>query len=204
MSTLTDDEIERAKVALETHVLDTGAQPYFSFPAAFDVIRDHVTSSSVGPTASSTAVTAPGAVTLTLADATGFAAFQRVVLDVDDARETCTVKAVVGSTIAVNCRYTHAGTYPVQVESALTLVRGLLSDLVTLEQLERGAFADAGVKRVDEVEFFGASEGGSSLVMLARKRGDICRRLASALGVTAMYNRLRAESSGVLGAAEVY
>ena len=203
MSSLTDDEMARIKSEIFDNVLAIGAEPYIGVRAIYDVIRANVTSSSVTPTTSATAVTAAGAATLTLASVTGYAAQQRVVLDVDDARETCTIKVVSGSTIAVNCRYLHAGTYPVEVESPLTIVRGILSDLVTLEQISRTAFDTAGVKRVDEIEFFGRADGGSKLVQIDAKRNELRGRLASATGLTGILRELMSRVGAPSGI-EVY
>lgn len=208
MATLTDDELARIKSEVFDNLLGLGAIPYFDVRTLYPVIRDNVESSDVVATTSSTAVTSTGAVTLTLASATGYAAGQRIVLDVDDARETVTIRSVSGSTVSVVCRKLHSGTYPVEVESALTLVRGLLSDLITLEQIERGAFETAGVKSVDgEVEFFGASEGGSKLAQVNATRDRLRAKLASALNLTRVMGEMKARAEAAQaggGAYEAY
>lgn len=198
-TTLTDDELPRIKAELFDNLLGLGAIPYFDVRTLYPVIRDNVVSSTVAATTSSTAVTSAGAVTLTLASVTGYAVGQRVVLDVDDQRETVTIRAVSGSTISVVCRYTHAGTYPVEVESCLTLVRGVLSDLVTLEQLERGGFNTAGVRKVDEIEFFASSEGGSALTVIAAKRNDLRARLAGYVNMTKLMTSMKGRVDGAQG-----
>lgn len=208
MATLTDDELARIKSEVFDNLLGVGAIPYFDVRTLYPVIRDNVESSDVVATTSSTAVTSTGAVTLTLASATGYAAGQRIVLDVDDARETVTIRSVSGATVSVVCRKLHSGTYPVEVESALTLVRGLLSDLITLEQIERGAFETAGVKSVDrEVEFFGASEGGSKLAQVNATRDRLRAKLASALNLTRVMGEMKARAEAAQaggGAYEAY
>jgi len=207
MATLTDDELARIKSEVFDNLLGLGAIPYFDVRTLYPVIRDNVESSSVAATTSSTSVSTVGAVTLTLASATGYAAGQRIVLDVDDARETVTIRSVSGATVSVVCRKTHSGTYPVEVESALTLVRGLLSDLITLEQIERGAFDTAGVKRVDEIEFFGMSEGGSKLAQVNVTRDRLRAKLASALNLTRLMGEMKARAEAAnagAGAFEVY
>lgn len=178
--TLTDIELDRIKFEAMDNVLGFGAVPYASIRNVYGIIQDNVQSSSVDPTTSSTAVTSAGAVTLTLVAATGITAGTRVVLDVDNAREVVTVRSVAGSVISVVCAKTHAGTYPVEIESALTIVRGLLADLETLSQQERTLYSSAGVKSVDgEIEFFGPSERGGALgaIMSARtaKRLELAR-----------------------------
>ena len=61
MTTLSADEIGRIKAEVLDNVLDIGAIPYVSIRAIYDTIQQHVVSSTVAPTTSSTAVTAPGA-----------------------------------------------------------------------------------------------------------------------------------------------
>jgi hypothetical protein len=147
--TLTEIELDRVKFEAMDNVLGFGAVPYASIRNVYGIIQDNVQSSSVDPTTSSTAVTAAGATTLTLVSAAGITQGTRVVLDVDDAREVVTVRNVSGLTISVVCAKPHAGTYPVEIESALTIVRGLLADLETLSQRERTLYSSAGVKSVD-------------------------------------------------------
>jgi len=105
------------------------------------------------------------------------------------------------------CRYTHSGTYPVEVESPLTLVRGYISDLITLEQVERGAFDTAGVRRVDEIEFFGRAEGGSKLQVVNETRNRLRAKLASALNLTKIMAEMKGRADAALnsgGAWEAY
>jgi hypothetical protein len=180
MATLTDDEMARLRVELGAHVLANDATPLVGILSIWAVIRDNVVSSTVTPTTSATAVSAAGPVTLTLASATGYVAGQSVQLDVDAERETVTIRSVVGSTISVICRKAHSGTYPVEVESPLTIVRGLLADLRRLEQGDMLAAFDAlGLKRVDEIEF----QDGDRTAFFARAQTRLRSKLASACGV---------------------
>jgi hypothetical protein len=132
---------------------------------------------------------------LTLASVAGLSSGSRVVLDVDTSREVVTVRAVTGSTVSVVCAKTHAGTYPVEVESALTIVRGILADLEAIDQQERVAIPQAGVKRVDEIEFFGRAEGGSAQASLTQHRNALRARLASATGLTGILRELMARAA---------
>lgn len=181
MATLTTEEMARIKAECFDNVLSVGAEPYLSVRALYDVIQANVESSSTAATSSSTTVSAAGPTTLTLASVSGLAAGYKVQIDSDAQRETVSVRAVSGLTISVLCRKTHSGTYPVELESALTLVRGVLSDLSALEQVTTlDAFNSLGLKRVDEVEW---SDGGASLyVERARKR--LRMRLASLCGLS--------------------
>ena len=201
-TTLTDDELARIKREVLDNVLDFGAVPYITVLSVYNIIRDHVVSSSVAPTTSSTAVTSTGAAVLTLASITDYSAGQRIVLDADDARETVTIRAVVGSTVSVVCRYLHAGTYPVEVESPLTIVRGLLSDLVTMEQAQRRAVQSLGLKRVDEVEWFGASGEKTIGAELSARRMSLRMELAEACGIGYIVRTQLAKRAGL--SIEVY
>lgn len=186
-TTLTDDELARIKAELLDNVLSLGAEPYVSIRAIYDVIRDNVVSSSVSPTTSSTAVSAAGPTTITLASATGYAAGQRIVLDVDGSREVVTLRSLSGAVASVICRKTHSGTYPVEVESALTIVRGLLSELEVVRDQIADARASAGLRRVDEVEWMDAASGRTQLDEMHRARELLRRDLAYALGLRGIY-----------------
>lgn len=197
MSTLTDDELARIRLELGDHVLDAGAFPYADLRSVYAIVRDHVVSSSVAPTTSATPVTDAGPALLTLASVVGLATSSRVQLDVDDARETVTVRAVIGSTISVICRKAHAGTYPVEVESPLTIVRGILSTLARLEQVDTlESFAALGLVRVDEVEW--SEEGRDRAIERARSKLQL--RLADACGLR---DTLR-QNRGTTSSFEVY
>lgn len=201
MATLTDDELARIRAELLDNVLDNGATPYFNVRSVYDVIRDHVAGSDVAATTSASAVTAAGPTTITLASATGYAAGQRIQLDADAARETVTIRSLSGAVASVVCAKTHSGTYPVEVESALTLVRGTLADLAALEQVStQAALGALGIKRVDEVEFFGTADGGSVAASVAALRASLRRELAARVGLS----RLLAASQGGPSSFEVY
>lgn len=180
MATLTDDEMARVRAELGQHVLANAASPLIGILSIWNVIRDNVVSSSVSPTTSATTVSAAGPAVLTLASVVGFVEGQSVQLDCDAERETVTIRAVVGSTISVICRKPHSGTYPVAVESPLTIVRGLLSDLRRLSQGDMlTAFSALGVKRVDEIEFTDAGK----FTMIQTAQFALRKQLAEACGV---------------------
>lgn len=195
-TTLTDDELARIKAELLDNVLSLGAEPYIGIRAIYDVIRDNVVSSSVSPTTSSTAVSAAGPTTITLASATGYAAGQRVVLDVDGSREVVTLRSLSGAVASVICRKTHSGTYPVEVESAITIVRGLLSELEAVRDQIADARASAGLRRVDEVEWMDAASGRTQLDEMHRARELLRRDLAYALGLRGIYEASKQSGAG--------
>ena len=196
MTTLSEDEIGRIKAEVLDNVLDIGAVPYVSIRAIYDTIQQHVVSSTIAPTTSATAVTATGAAVLTLASVTGLASSSRVALDVDGTREVVTVRAVAGSTISVVCRRLHSGTYPVEVESPLTIVRGLLSDLASLDDQEQDATASAGLRAVDEVQWFGGSGEQTIAQALLARRAELRDRLARACGISYVLNAGRQVTRG--------
>jgi hypothetical protein len=182
VTTLSDDELARLRVELADHVLASGAEPYFKTRAVYDIVQDYLQSSATAATSCATAVVAPGAATLTLGSVAGLVVGTPLVLDVDDARERVTVRYITGSTVSVLCKKTHAGTYPVEVESPLTIVRGILADLAAIDDALSGARATGHIKQVDEVHFFGRSEGGTQLQTLvgarAQRRLDLARACA--------------------------
>lgn len=205
MSTLTTAELMRIRAELFDNVLDLGAVPMIDIHAIYtSVIQPNLSSSSTAATSSTTTVSAAGPSVLTLADVTGISAGTRLVIDVDGSREVCTVRAVTGSTVSVICQQTHSGTYPVEIESGLTIVRGVLADLEAVDQRQRVSVSSAGVKKVDEIEFFSQSEGGSVLVQAEAFRNVLRGRLAAALGVTGLLRQLAARVTGASPSLEVY
>lgn len=194
MSTLLDSEIAVVKREILDNVLDYGATPYVGVLSIYQIVQDHVVSSTVAPTTSTTAVTAAGPTVLTLASVTGLAAGMRVVVDSDDLRETVTIRAVIGSTISVICNNLHSGTYPVEVESPLTLVRGILADINALDTFQRAAPAQAGLKRVDDVEWATGKE--SPLKALMARRNQLRMELANAAGIGWVLRSIMARNGG--------
>ncbi len=205
MALLTEAELMRIRAELFDNVLNIGAVPMIDIHAVYtSVIQPNLSSSSISTT-SSTTVSAAGPTTLTLASVTGLVAgVSRIVIDVDESREVCTVRSISGLTVSVICQRTHSGTYPVAEESGLTIVRGVIADLEALDQAQRNNINSAGVKRVDEIEFFSASEGGSLLVQAENFRNVLRQRLAAALGVTALLRDLMARVGQGNGTVEVY
>lgn len=189
---LLDSEVAAIKAALGYNVLSIGAEPYADVRAYFTQVMQPYLSGGA-TTSSSTAVTAatsPTPVVLTLADATGFALGDTVIVDVDSLQESATVRAVSGSTVTVLLSKAHSLTYPVTVEGPETLVRAYLRKLRSLS-VSGGAFdgvADtAGIKKVDEIEFFGGAGGGSTLRDLRRLQNHYRDELAALLGIPNMH-----------------
>jgi len=188
---LTSAEVRRIRYELGYNVLAVGAEPYVGVTQLFEqVIQPYLTAGA--STTSSTAVVASSTgapVTLTLASATGFNVFDRAVVDVDGRQEFATVSAVAGSTITVQLSLAHSGTYPVTVEGGESIVREILRECIRIGGggglLSKSA-GKAGLKKVDEVEFFGSSTS-TTIAAQQRKMLDYWRNeLAAALGVENM------------------
>lgn len=158
---LLESEIKRIKYELGYNVLLVGAEPWVGVSQLFEQVVGPYTHAGASTT-SSTPVTAVAAgsgaalASLTLADADGFHALDRVVVDVDDYQEAATVRGVSGSVVTLFLSKAHSGTYPVTVEGGESLVREVLSRIrAASSALGDGGAAAAGVKQVDEIEFFG-------------------------------------------------
>lgn len=187
---LLDSEVARIKYELGYNLLSVGAVPYIGVAAIFEqVVQPYLGAGA--STTSATAVTAATSatpVTLTLASGTGFASGCRVVIDVDDRQEIVTAQNVSGASLTVLLAKAHTGTYPVTVEGGESMVREVLSRLRTVGEKLASAATKAGIKRVDEIEFFGSSSSGMSGVFreLTRQRDSWRDELAALLGVQRM------------------
>ncbi len=165
---LTIPEVARAKYELGYNVLSTGAEPFIAISALFEqVIAPYIQGGAI--TTSNTAVVAsvaPAVVAITLVSATGIAAGDRVVIDVEDAQEITTVRSLSGSVMSVFLSKAHPAGYPVTVEGGEAIVREILGQLRRFSEprglLDKAA-STAGIKKVDEVEF-------SDSVMTTRSR----------------------------------
>lgn len=206
---LTSSEVSRIKYELGYNVLNIGAEPYISIVAIFEQVIQPYTLAGAS-TNSSTAVTAtesPTSVALTLADATNVAAGDVVIVDVDSLQERATVQSKTGSTITLLLSRAHTGTYPVVVEGGESIIRGILQKLQAIDGLSAGGAAGAlgtavtaaGVKKMDETEFFGggtgAGSGTSRFTELKKLREYWREELASVLGII----RLNASRGGGAG-----
>lgn len=189
---LLDSEVARIKAELGYNVLDVGAEPYIGITALFSqVIQPYLSGGAT--TTSSTAVTAattPTAATLTLASATGFAVGASLAIDVDSLQERATVRSISGSDVVVLLTKAHSGTYPVTVEGGESIIRAILRKLQDISGygtdagLLDDAASSAGLKRVDEIEFFGGGVlGATRLKQMLALREYWRDELASVLGI---------------------
>lgn len=208
---LTSAEVARLKYELGYNVLAVGAEPYVGVAVLFEQVIAPYTTAGASTTSSTavTAASAPTPATLTLASAVGFTAGDRVIVDVDSRQESATIQAVAGSTITLLLSKAHTGTYPVSVEGGESIIRGILQKLQALDGLSSGGDAGVlgslgptiGIKRVDEVEFFGGGQGagsGNSRLGEVRKLREMWRdELASVLGIVRLNGRSGAGSISV-------
>ncbi len=190
---LTTSEVRRIKYELGYGLLSVSAEPYISYVSLFDqIIQPYLTAGSA--TRSSTAVTAettPTPVTLTLVSASGISVGDRVVIDVDSLQESSTIQALTGTAMTVVLMGAHTGSYPVEVEGGVTIVRAILRKLQAISGLGANASSDAisqalatvGIKKVDEIEFFGGSSSESRIGQVKSLQNYWRDELASVLGI---------------------
>lgn len=193
---LTTGELTRLRYELGYNVLGVQAEPYVTYFASLDrVVTLYLSAGAV--TSSSTVVaaaTTPTPVTLTLASATGFALFDNVVIDVDARQEKARVETIVGSTITVILSKAHTGTYPVTVEGGESIIRELLQRCrEAADKIGTSALSAAGIKKVDEIEFFGDQKGTAQFDKVSAMLRHWRNELASALGVVNLREHRRGE-----------
>lgn len=179
--TLSTSAMVRIKAELHDTVATIAAGVYIDIRSIYDVIQGAVVGSDIPATSTATAVTVAGNASLVLASIAGIEVGTKLVLDVDAAREVVTVRSVTGSTVSVLCRQTHAGTYPVEIESGVTIVEGILAELDTVALQRRQQLSSAGVKRVDEIEFFGGTDGVNASIDATAE--SLRKALGQALGL---------------------
>lgn len=189
---LLTSELRRIRYELGYNVLNAGAEPYIGVTAIFDQVIGVYTQAGAVTTSSTTvaAASTPAVVTLVVASGTGITAGDRLIVDVDDRQEESTVVSVSGTSVVVHLSNAHTGTYPVTVEGGESIIREILRKLYMLSKTD-GAFESAvsttGIKKVDEVEFFGAGTGSMSKIEELKSLRNYWRgELASVLGVLNM------------------
>lgn len=195
---LTDGEIWRCKAELGFNLLEVGSEPYIGFVSIFNQVIQLYLSAGASTTSATaiTAATSPTLATLTLTSGTGFHAFDRVSVDVDDSQEWATVRTVSGATITCFLSKAHSGTYPVCVEGGESIVREILNDIrkarSDLSAVEGGAGM---LKKVDEVEFYNGGYGTTQLSGVESKLMILRQYLASAFGLQDMWSQRRSAGS---------
>jgi hypothetical protein len=205
---LTNSEVTRIKSELGFNVLATASQQYvggylFMFEQVIQPYIDEADSTTCAtPVAASTT---PTPRTLTLGDASGVAAGDTVIVDIDTRQERATVQSKSGNDITCLLSKEHSGTYPVAVESGVTIVRDILQKIADVKTTIASIRSRVGIKKAEDIEFFGggatlASQGIDALTQVMSLLEHWRDELASALGVT----RLNGESSGGGSSISVY
>jgi hypothetical protein len=128
----TDAEIETLRFHLGYGNIGVGGYPYT--PDGFKELFGQVVQPNLSEgaaTTSTTAISAAGLTTITPASMTGLATHERLVVDVGEDAELVVVRSVTLTTFAARFAKAHTAGYPIQVESGLTRLRGLLHDADT-------------------------------------------------------------------------
>ena len=183
-----ESELWRIRRELGYPAETIGALPYIDLVVIFEQVILPYTQAGAD-TSSPTIVETPGPASLYLESVTGFHAWDRVFVDVDDMQESATIQTVdaTNKIISVILEKQHGagGSYPVIVDGGVAQARRLLRliDRITV-QIE-DASSRAGIKKVDEIEFFGNVRSGKSTAFeeLREQREDARRELAELLGV---------------------
>jgi hypothetical protein len=185
-----ESELWRIKRELGYPAETIGALPYLDLVSVFEQVILPYTQSGADTT-SNTVVDneSPDAVVLKLADTAGFHVWDRVFVDVDDSQESATIQSLdgTGKTICVILSKQHGsvGAYPVIVDGGVAQARNLLRLIEKVTAQIEDAPSRAGIKKVDEIEFFGSSRSGKSTTFeeLREQREDARRELAEVLGL---------------------
>ena len=203
---LLDSEVKRIKVELGYHALAYGAEPYIGVTALFEkVIQPYLL--AVADTTSTTTVVASGSpalVTLTLADPTGFAAFERVIIDVDASEEVATVRSLTGSALGVLLSKAHDGIYPVSVEGGVSMARRALRRCEAISAKMESSRGTGALKRVDEIEFHQAGKNLTQFRAYGEELEFRRDELAAILGVQRLNRGSATGGNGRGGSAVLY
>lgn len=202
---LTDGEVQRVRYELGFPNLSIDAEPMISIYSVFDQIIKPYTLHGASTTSSTTvtAATSPTPTSIVLASATGFAAGDTVVIDVDARQERATVQSLSGATLTVQLRFAHVGTYPVVQEGGESIIRDLLNKLRKLGDSIDQLRSRAGIKAiVGDIEFFGgggtlASQGIDPVTQLLQLRETWRDELAWTLGIPRLNDKRNSGGSDV-------
>jgi len=189
---LLDSEIQRIRFELGYTVLGVNSEPYVEYFGTIDrIVALYLNAGAT--TTSSTTVAASDTLTqrtLTLANATKFVAGATIYVDVLPQQERAVVQSISGSNVVVYLQKDHVGSYPVTVDGGESIIREKLAQLYAIDEKISAALNTAGLKRVDDIEFYGGTKATSQAVMLSQLRDMRRDELASALGVANLH-RLR-------------
>jgi len=186
---LLDSEIQRIRFELGYTVLGVNSEPYVEYFGTIDrIVALYLNAGAT--TTSSTTVAASDTLTqrtLTLANATKFVAGATIYVDVLPQQERAVVQSISGSNVVVYLQKDHVGSYPVTVDGGESIIREKLAQLYAIDEKLSAALNTAGLKRVDDIEFYGGTKATSQAVMLSQLRDMRRDELASALGVANLH-----------------
>lgn len=176
--------------------MGVNAEPYVEYFGTIDRVISLYLNAGATTTSSTTVAVASTLTqrTLTLASVTGFVAGATIYVDVLPQQERATIQRVSGSTIIVYLQKAHVGTYPVTVDGGESIIREKLAQLYEIDSKISAALNTAGLKRVDDIEFYGGTKATSQAVMLQQLRDMRRDELASALGVVNLHKLRRGGS----------
>lgn len=186
---LLDSEIQRIRYELGYTLLDVNSEPYVEYFGTINRIVALYLNSGATTTSSTTVAVADTLTqrTLTLASATGFVAGATIYVDVLPQQERAVIQSISGSNVVVYLQKAHVGSYPVTVDGGESIIREKLAQLYAIDEKISAALNTAGLKRVDDIEFYGGTKATSQAVMLAQLRDMRRDELASALGVVNLH-----------------
>lgn len=169
------------------------AEPYVTYFGTFDYVIANFLNMGATTTSSTAVAVAsePTQRTVVLADSTGFATGATIYVDLHPQQERAFVQSVSGNSIVVYLQKAHVGTYPITVDGGEAIVREKLAQLYDIDAGLSASIATVGLKKVDEIEFYGDNAKSSRITMIDKLRDMRRDELASALGVVNMW-RVRA------------
>ena len=184
-------ELTRIKHELGYNLLETGASAYVEITALFETVVQNFIAAEIVTTSSTSvsAASSPTPVALTLASATGFAAYQQVHVDVDGRTETATIQSLSGPVATLQLKLAHSGTYPVTVDGPIAIARECLRNIEAVKAEMRTSFGYGSLRKVDEIEFYQQANNKSHFGSLGEQLGYWRSELSSALGVPSMWAR---------------
>lgn len=196
----TDAQLTRIRHELGQNVLQVGADIYVGVHQILEVvIQNHIAAEITTTSGTSVTAATPGTpVAITLASATGFAAGERIHVDVDGRFEIVTVQSLAGAVATAQFMRPHSGTYPVSMDGPIPIAKSILNKIDAVKQELASVRGEGAVKQVDELRFFQAGQGGSSLFGELGGQLQFWRKeLASALGIPNLWDR-KGQSGGRL------
>lgn len=198
---ITVSETEKLRYHLGYGNVGIGGYPYTPdgyFELFTNVIAQYLTSGAV--TTASVAIAAAGTFEVTPASMTSIATYVRLVIDVPPDEETVVVRAATVTTFSATFTKAHAAPFSVEVESGVTRLRALLAaaDRALADCFSGATASTAGLKKVDEIEFYQALKGAATNLVLAGKLEQYKRIVLAIADLVRVRPRWEYEESAML------